>query len=221
MWTGIGRIFALLVCGLGIGWLTGLSASPTIAAVVAGLLGLAAALSSALAGLHEAPQAGEDLPSGSNRRLARSAVPHLSPIPVAALVVGVAFGASIGVYARANDWLGVNPLAIAAKWSKLDSKKVEADLFSSLYPSAPQPEKLTLQKDQPADPPAKKPTVYPGGGWLYTVPRSECAALRAADGPGLRQELRYSRNDFVRKAATVEDVTTLRKIVDVLCSDAH
>jgi len=83
------QALAVLVTGLGIGWLVGLSASPVVSGVIASLLGVAAGVVTAFRGV-----------SASS---AKSVLADARP--VALLVVGVALGATVGLTARTHDLL--------------------------------------------------------------------------------------------------------------------
>lgn len=114
----------------------------------------------------------------------------------------------MGVYARANDWLGADPGRIVARWSKLglNQQMTATDLFRSLYPSMPTPR----QSEGAA-----------AHGWLLAVRRDECETLRAADDSELDQKFISSPNDDVRKLGFIQDPAILRKIANALCSDSR
>jgi hypothetical protein len=87
------QILAVLLTGLSIGWLVGLSRSPVVAASIASLFALAGAMVAALHGIR---------PLGTSVLKYRSG----NAWPVALLVLSVAIGASAGNLARTNDLLG-------------------------------------------------------------------------------------------------------------------
>jgi len=87
------QILAVLLTGLSIGWLVGLSRSPVVAASIASLFALAGAMVAALHGVR---------PLGASVLKYRSG----NAWPVALLVLSVAIGASAGNLARTNDLLG-------------------------------------------------------------------------------------------------------------------
>lgn len=82
---------AVLIVGLGIGWLAGLSASPVISGVLASLLVVAGGLIVGRVENKELP-----VPAGSQAK-----------VPLAILVVGIALGSTGGVVVRTHDLLGV------------------------------------------------------------------------------------------------------------------
>jgi hypothetical protein len=85
---------SLIVIGLGVGWLTGLSVSPVVSGVIAALLGIAGGI---VTGLR----------TPKHSRADGSAEPQ-TPIdarPAALLVVGVVVGATLGILVRTHHVL--------------------------------------------------------------------------------------------------------------------
>ena len=41
-------------------------------------------------------------------------------LPLAAFLVGLSSAATVGIYARTNDWFGVNPISFKKKWETKD-----------------------------------------------------------------------------------------------------
>lgn len=126
----------VLMSGLGLGWLVGLSASPVIQIILTSLIAIVVSLSGALAGISATKQE-DDPPQDNNKRRSLSSV--LDPLPVMCLVIGLAIGSSIGVYARTNDWLGAVPKpqkTFAEEWSDtgLPKEEITKRIFYSLYP---------------------------------------------------------------------------------------
>jgi hypothetical protein len=84
------RILPALILGLSIGWLVGLSVSEAVGGVIAALMGLVGGIGSGLAAWSKN----------------RESLPLLNLWPMALLGLGIAVGASAGVYARGQQWLG-------------------------------------------------------------------------------------------------------------------
>jgi hypothetical protein len=92
----------LALSGLGLGWLIGLSVSPVIQGVITGLITVVVSIATLLAGVHTTQ---ESEPGKSKLPI------EVAPFPVACLILAIALGASIGVYARTHRWLGDSALA--------------------------------------------------------------------------------------------------------------
>jgi hypothetical protein len=78
---------SLLLIGLGIGWLVGLSASPVVGSVIASLIGVAAGIVVTL------------------QAIAPARAPSVDARPAALLVLGIALSASAGTLARTHHLL--------------------------------------------------------------------------------------------------------------------
>ena len=158
--------FCLLVSGLALGWLVGLSASPVIQTILASLIAVVVSITGALAGLSSSDadkesgsssEATENAPKPSNVQKRLPAL--LDPMPVMLMVVGLACGASIGIYARTNDWLGARTNSLVEEWKDtgLSSKEITTRVFDSLYPP-PTPVKSETQ-DTANPTPASNPNT--------------------------------------------------------------
>lgn len=86
---GAGQICGLLIAGIGIGWLAGLSLSPVVATVLAAIM---SAVGGAVAGLASAGYA--------------PARQRVNAWPAAILVLGVAIGSPAGILARTHNLFG-------------------------------------------------------------------------------------------------------------------
>lgn len=90
-----GQVLAIVMLGLSIGWLTGLSVSPVVGSVIAGLLGL-------LGGLGAGGNAIASILG--NARTDNTRLVDLRP--VALLAVAIAVAAPMGILARTNGLFG-------------------------------------------------------------------------------------------------------------------
>lgn len=125
-WKALFTTVALVVAGLGIGWLVGLSVSPVVSIVITSVTASAAAVVAAMSGLD-----GE----------ARASALRASPLPLALLIVGMVGGSSLGLMARSQSWLSSDLSGEVRQWTDLgmDQKEVVNKLFAVHYgePSAP------------------------------------------------------------------------------------
>lgn len=198
-------MLAIGIAGLGVGWLVGLSQSPVIAAVLAALV--------AAAGTLVGPVAGRSSETGS-----------LSAVPLAALIVGIAAGASAGLYARSNAWLttGSDETSLSAekaeqlvgRWVRLGLRR--EDVVQRLFER-----ELPMAAAAPAAaPPPAEPRI-PAGLVGEDAGTDECAGLRTVAPDQLWLELRASRRASVRNLAAALSGSTppsvARLVLEVAC----
>ena len=119
----------LLLCGASIGWLIGLSSSPVIQTVIGSLLAI---ITSALTLLLSVK--GGELKDKVSDKLG-----EINIFPLTVFLIGLSTFATIGVYARTNDWLGVNPQSFKQKWKSkdTDSSGIIKELYKKLYSNNP------------------------------------------------------------------------------------
>lgn len=99
--------FAVLLTGIGIGWLMGLSISPVVGAVITFLLTLAGAAVTAFR---------QELPKSIKNRTNNA-------WPIAILTISMAVGASFGIFARTHDILGLDYRTTINGKAETDQKK--------------------------------------------------------------------------------------------------
>lgn len=87
------QLMSVLVIGLGIGWLAGLSVSPVIATVLTSIVGIGGGL---VVGLRSAG-------SDSGDTTSRTGLSAVDAIPAAVLVLGISLGAPLGILARTHQ----------------------------------------------------------------------------------------------------------------------
>lgn len=130
---------SLVVAGVGMGWMIGLSVSPVLQIVVTSVMATVVSIVGALASVHSAPAASresepEERPSAL---AAHSPKPwEVNPLPLAALLIGMVVGSSLGVQARTHEWLAPSPEFLAHRWSGtgLKATKIQERLFDSAFP---------------------------------------------------------------------------------------
>lgn len=146
-------LICLLISGIGVGWLLGLSVSPVLHIIVASVMALVMGIVGALAGLDTNPGKEND---GQSNEIRISKPVKISPFPMTALIAGLVVGACFGIYARTNELLGANPQRLVQKWngvSGLDDNSIKRRLFDQLYPPTSSNETsngqfLTTEKQQ-------------------------------------------------------------------------
>lgn len=205
---------AIFITGGGIGWLTGLSVSPTISIVITSVTGSAAAIIAAMSGIEKNPTN----PNQSENNEKTKIQWDVNPLPLAALVIGLVGGSIFGIYVRNNNLLGSDmDVAIEIqKWSAFGIQKQDVvnRLFDINFPSDGQ---LVSSPGQ---------SILTGTTVLFSVSSDQCDILRAAS---IRTEVEGSDAlaNALRRIETlkslpdvVEDPELLTNIVEkVICSE--
>lgn len=101
------NILAMLMSGLSVGWLMGMSVSTTAQTFLSAMIALLVSVISLLTGIKSLPDRIDYLR-------------NVNLLPIGIFLLFVAFGSGVGVYARANTLLGRSPKELAATYS-LDS----------------------------------------------------------------------------------------------------
>lgn len=84
------QLLSLLIIGLGVGWLAGLSVSPVIATILASLVGIAGGIA---AGARSVSRA-------ASEATVPASIASMDARPAAVLVLGIALAAPLGIVAR-------------------------------------------------------------------------------------------------------------------------
>lgn len=212
--------FCLVLSGVGIGWLMGLSMSPILHIVVAGILTAVASVVSALSGFGAPrsdatkapvesglkPTDGPDLSAARNDQR-RPATRIVTVVPLASFVVGIVLGSSVGVYARSHDWLSPEPQAMVAKWrlTKLTDEQIANRLFDLTYPA------VGGKSDQVEEKKKSATALY------SSVPSDELRLLKSAPDVDLRRFMLSSKNQrVINFAKRCDNVVHLRAAVEEL-----
>lgn len=120
----------MLLCGLSLGWLVGMSTTPTIHNIITTLFTFVMTIMGLIAGIEL--KAGNKLGDYLNQ---------INLIPIGLFFICLSFGSAVGVYTRTNELLGLNPTNYMAKWKIQDNKidSLRADIkrdstkLSNLY----------------------------------------------------------------------------------------
>jgi hypothetical protein len=197
----------LLISGIGIGWLIGLSVSPVIYVVITSVIALVVSIISALAGLKlNEPETQSSDESRKKRRLQV----EINPVPMTLTIVGLVIGASVGIYGRTNNWLGPRPSNFVERWkdTELSKKEISKRLFDELYP--PKVEGVT--PEQTSSQPNSGPSTLPH-------PTQDGAANRSGNSQSeaTHQTTEKTTKDREEKMLTGNEVTQ-RSLSPVLFS---
>lgn len=206
---GIGNVIGLFASGLGLGWLVGLSVSPVLQVIVASIIALAVAATSALAGLK--PESDTTASSGaegkgSSPRFVPSGL-RVSLLPLTLLIVGIATGASAGIFTRTNNLLGLMPEISSKRWSGtgIEKKELEKRMFEVVY--APSEESKTAAAEDKGKN-TEKPREQARGSsqfvaGLYAATAQQCDLLAGKKGLDLKIVL-LGLGDATTKAAVAK-----------------
>jgi hypothetical protein len=194
--------------------MVGLSVSPIVQTIVGSVVALLVTLASGLAGIKpsgESPPAGEDshAPAAKGGRILKRS---LDPVPVSLFVIGLALGASLGTYARTNDWLGPDPARLVSRWkgSGLEDKEILQRAFNELYPLSSTP-----SEDKKEEKPSSTTTHQ---GVLFAVTADQKAMLLTAQGNILKQRLLLLKNKYIDSfVQSHPDSASLTALRDILC----
>lgn len=124
----IRNLFALILCGLSMGWMMGMAVTPVVKDVLVALLGVATALLLALSGLSRGDQ-----PAGSGGLATRFR--SFDALPLGLFLVFLALGSAAGVLTRSNAVLGPGHRWLSERW-ELDSvqqRRFRYQLLSATY----------------------------------------------------------------------------------------
>jgi hypothetical protein len=244
----VSYFIAIGASGLGVGLLVGLSASPVVNALLAGILSLAAGVVGALCGvrleqsksdatLDENPSNDQDKDQGPRLEWTGSPfVARVSPVPMAFLVVAIVAGSLAGIYARTHEWFAESPEHLVKKWQKstdLSPNDIARRLFDSIYGTAKVEAKSEEQKNVDALSKVVGALVKLGeaktnesnpvhSGILFAVEAKECKRLRSLDVNDLRLELQAlgpNIKDFALRCKSDEDIKLALDLL--ICPEAH
>jgi hypothetical protein len=193
----ISNFVAIVVIGVSVGWLAGLSSSPVFSVVIPVLLTL---IASALAAVRLMGKPAVDAP------------PAISVYTITIFAIGLAGGASLGTAARLGDWLSPDPERIIAGWNRWGAIIPHDDVVRRVYErTLTDPYRVSRAPPQPA---ADGRDVVLDGD-------DPCRAVMArADTMGLedlKAALRERDVAWAAAIAAIHDVETLRVVANQLC----
>lgn len=219
----------------------GLSVSPVIQGILASLIAVVVSVSTALAGVHTADngvgEAGnkrerDDLAEESrteSRGNTRRAIPALlDPVPVMFMIVGLACGATVGVYGRSHNWLGAKSNILVEEWKDtgLSSKEITSRVFDSLYPPTTSAEGPNHEPAHATPTPTTDPSKPAAGIVQPTVkPDTKVSEAQSARSPAAMSSFRdgvlFSVSlDQCKRLANAEGEDELRREMASSNSDA-
>ena len=189
-------ILQVLVIGLSLGWLIGMSESPVIASVITTLLALIISAITIMSGIESSkPILGE--------------LTKVKMGPITILIFSIALGSIIGIFVRTNNYLGRNidekikVQEIIQLYSHygIDSNKIALRLFNANYPEIKPSE--TWQQVAGVLKSARAP--------------KDCDQLCYSSGVELRNEVKLSADPAIASLASISDDIILQNKIKEVC----
>ncbi len=217
-------ILALVVTGVGIGWLAGLSVSPVISVVITSVIGVAAAIVAALSGVKE-----EFLDADNSSATLKRFLKAVTPIPLAWLVFGLIVGAGSGVWMRTHNALSPNPpdpppsLALqeeVAQWEALGLPHEE--VVRALFEKQVATKIPAAQGQNTAVNSQESNNASPKDSVLFSVSQDECTEIteraKSDSATNFRRYLSV-KPKWQKLTEAIPDDTMLREVVATLCAN--
>jgi hypothetical protein len=205
-------VIYLLVTGLGLGWIVGLSVSPVVHILLGSILALVVSLASAISGLSKPDEIKElNIPTETTSIIQKASHIHLDPRPIAFFIIGIAIGSAIGIYARTNDWLSASPEVIIKRWEGkgLDETEIRKRLFDEIYPL----KNIANANDNTS-------SESRSGGVLFAITTKTCDELRGKHGDDLRSELEILNDKRINAFLNISsDSVSLEALKELLCEE--
>lgn len=235
--------FWVLLSGLGVGWLVGMSVSPVLHIVVASIVACVAAVVSGLAGVKalsgvvndsrsadDGKQTGAQTLSAQNDRTgmlvparARSTVVDARPIGL--LLLGIGAGSCFGIYARTNEWLGPDLNHVTSRWSKtgLSQAAIAQRVFERAYPLQTSFTDSRPQKPGATENVVEGPKLSPQTAGLFAFPVDDCQLLQGQTGRELADRLKVinQKEVSVLVSKCQADEPCLEAVRYAICANAH
>jgi hypothetical protein len=195
----ISNLVTVVLIGMSIGWLSGLSSSSLFSSALPVLLTL---IASGLAAFRLLSQSAADPP------------PAISIHGVAVLAIGLAAGASLGTMARLGDWLAPDPEQLIARWHRWRAIIPHDDVVRRVY-------ERTLTDPYRVNRPAPPPTTTEERSVVLDGDAACRAVVAQADSLSLEElkaALRARDVAWAAAIAPIDDVKTLRAVANDLCA---
>jgi hypothetical protein len=191
----VSNFVAIMLIGMSIGWLSGLSSGSLFSVAMPVLLTL---IASALA---------------AARLIGKPAADAMQAISIYAItifVIGLAGGVSLGTMARLGDWLAPDPERIIARWNRWSAIIPHDDVVRRVYERT-----LTDPYRAPRAPsPAEGRDIVLDDGAACRAVLAQADTLGLED---LKAALRERDVAWAAAVAPIQDVETLRVVANNLC----
>jgi hypothetical protein len=161
------RVLPILLASLCVGWIAGLSVSPVVGEIISALLAVLLAIVASIAGPLTV-----QTKSRNPERQPRQLLISPNPWPISLVAIGLAVGASAGLYARSHDWFLRDLKATADRLVAAGAdQRTAAQALVAHYYAAPQPASAESEK--------AAPQAASGAGFgLYAEKTDFCEVVR-------------------------------------------
>jgi hypothetical protein len=194
----ISNFVAIVLIGMSIGWLSGLSSSSLFTVAMPVLLTL---IATALAAVRLI------------RRPAVDALQEISISTITIFVIGLAGGVSLGTMARLGDWFAPDPERIIARWNRWRAIIPPDDVVRRVYERT-LPDPYRVNRPAPPPPPDGRDVVLGGDATCRAV----VAQVDSLGLEELKAALRARDVAWAAAIAPIDDVETLRAVANNLCA---
>ncbi len=202
--------FAILLCGIFVGWLAGLSVSPVLQIILTSLLALAISVISLLIGIRPR-ESGSIILSDKLKN-------SVNPFPLVFLAIGISTGATFGLYARTNSFFGVDAKHLKADLEKAGFSSDSATKYVQAYVIG-----LLFEKEKAVPPIDKKETEkvishLGSNPVLYASNSTFCDIMRSKHGKDLLGFLKAQQDSNINKFLVIsQDSISIEALKNFLC----
>ena len=203
----------LLICGLCVGWLVGLSLSPVLQIILTSIISLLVSIIGIMAGIQPASDSAKII---SFKKLQVS----INPLPVSLLIIGIAVGATYGLFARTNSFFGEDPQYLKKQLLQSGFSPDSASMYVKDHMlDALWQRKQTSSLANNIIFKEKQNDLNPGSvAGLYSVNSTFCDIIRLKHGQALYALLRSLDDARINNYLSVaRDSTSLEALKSLLC----
>lgn len=204
------NIVLLLICGLSVGWIMGLSISPIAHIVIGSLMGVIVVVLSLQIGISYNNNHSLwniiNLSVGSSEEDEKKR--RINIYPIAIIFIGLIFGSSLGIFARTNDWFGLDIDKEAQFWNDRGQKKQQ--IYDAIFEW-----KYNVSSDLNEQLVNIKTRTF-----LFSVPSNFCNLIEYKYGEILRTHLILLGDKKIKYfAENCKDSLALHLFKETLCLD--
>ncbi|XCN71131.1 MAG: hypothetical protein Q3M24_12470 [Candidatus Electrothrix aestuarii] len=228
--TRICHAISVVIIGIGIGWLMGLSISPVVANILSGILGAVLVLAAILSGFS----------SGDNVSLIKN-ISDISPVPFAWLMFGIILGTSSGIWVRTNNVLGIVSVEKQynsftklqeeltqlkdqeGKWKGLGlpSSDIAQRILDKYYPKNNKENTTVTNNNTGSANDSSQPVLFSVQGDSIAPCKILPARFKAFPKQNFRNLIKDSSAFFEKISEQIDDDDELKEVIKVICEQAN